>query len=290
MKTLAIHLTICLTLIATTGISLGDDTTVGIRISGCRIKPADHVTLSINESGIIDVVPQEGDQVESGQEVARLQDEVPRTALAVAQKEAANDVEIRFSEIASEVAELEHQQAVKVNQTVKGSITVIDIRRRKLEFDQSVMRTELAKYNQEVATLKRDQASAHLSAFRVTAPFSGTVNKVMRHKGEAIRQGDPVLEIVNTKRVRIEGFLDASKRRGVTAGMAVQIDPELRDPDGPAVSLKGKIAFVDTVVQPVTQQVRIWADVDNTDESLLPGQTAQMTIAVDRRRLTAINR
>ncbi|HEY4261248.1 MAG TPA: HlyD family efflux transporter periplasmic adaptor subunit [Schlesneria sp.] len=290
MNILATRLTIYVTLIATTGMSLGDDTTVGIRIPGCRIKPADHVTLSINESGIIDVVPHEGDQVESGQEVARLQDEVPRTALAVAQKEAANDVEIRFSEIASEVAELEHQQSVKVNQTVKGSITIIDIRRRKLEFDQSVMRIELAKYNQEVATLKRDQAAAHLGAFRVTAPFSGTVNKVLRHKGEAIRQGDPVLEIVNTKRVRVEGFLDASKRRGVTTGMAVQIEPELRDPDGPAVLLNGKIAFIDTVVQPVTQQVRIWADVDNTDESLLPGQTAQMTIAVDRRRLTAINR
>lgn len=278
-----------MTLTAVVGTAAAEEEPV-LRIMGCRVKPADHVTLSANDAGIISMVPQEGDQVDAGQQIARLEDELPRTALAVAQKEAANDVEIRFAEIASEVAELEHQQAVKVNGTVKGSITMIDIRRRKLEFDQSVMRIEVAKYNQDVAVLKRDQAAAQLRAYAITAPFSGTINKVIKHKGEAIRQGDPVLELVNTRRVRVEGFLDASNRRLVRAGTPVQVRPEVSDRDQPAIAVKGKVAFVDSVVQPVTQQVRFWADVDNADEALLAGQTAEVIVTADRRPIVSKSR
>jgi multidrug efflux pump subunit AcrA (membrane-fusion protein) len=279
-----------MTLFAIAGSTSADEGNPMLRITGCRIKPADHVTLSANDAGILDLVPQEGDHVDVGQEIARLEDELPRTALAVAQKEASNDVEIRFAQIASEVAELEHQQAIKVNSTVKGSITLIDIRRRKLEFDQSVMRVEVAKYNQEVAVLKRDQAAAQLRAYSITAPFAGTVNKVIKHKGEAIRQGDPVLELVNIRRVRVEGFLDASHHRLVRAGTLVQVQPEGSDREQSTPAVKGKVAFVDSVVQPVTQQVRFWADVDNADESLLAGQTAQITIATDRRPIVSKSR
>lgn len=261
----------------------GDDSPAPIRLVGCRVKPADQVTIAINETGILDMIAREGDQVQAGQEIARLHDDLPRAALAVAEREAANTVEIKYSEVASDVALLEHEQAQKVNSTVKGALTIIDIRRRKLELDQSVLRIEQAKYNQEVAALKRNQAAIQLKAFHVTAPFSGTINKVLKHRGEATRQGDPVLELINTRQVRVEGYLDVAQRRLVTPGTVVRVEaesPNKQDPSSPPAH--GKIVFVDSVVQPVTRQVRVWADVENTDEILLPGQTAVVTIVMNR--------
>jgi len=264
----------------TSGAHAEGDSSGSIRVTGCRIKPANHVTLSVNQSGILSTVPEEGTTVDMGQLVIQLEDELARASLVVAEKEAVNDVDIRFSEIAADVANLEYEQAVKVNESVKGSMTMADIRRRKLEYDRSVAQTEQARFKQAIAVLKRDESAAQLKTFHVAAPFTGMVNKVMKHPGEAVRQGEPILEMVNTRRVRIEGYLDVPHRRRVAAGTAVEALPESHKGEGPEKPCRGKVVFVDSVVQPVTQQVRFWAEVENPDETLLPGLTASITIQI----------
>ena len=49
---------------------------------------------------------------------------------------------------------------------------------------------------------KRNEAQAQLDTFSIRAPFAGVVTRVHRGKGEAVRQGDQVLELVSTQRVR----------------------------------------------------------------------------------------
>lgn len=266
-----------------------DEVQSSIRLKGCRIKPADQVTLSGNQSGVLRTVPREGDLVESGQRLILLEDDLARAALAAAEKEALNDVDLRYAEISSDVFRLEHEQAIEVNGRTKGAISVADVRRAKLEFDRSLLQIEQARHKQSIAVLKRDEAAAHLNTFYVVAPFSGTVNKVLKHKGEAVRQGEAVLELVNTRRLRVEGFLDVADRRFVVPGTSVTVEPEVHAGKRTAAAV-GKIVFVDPVVQPVTQQVRIWADVDNSDETLLSGLTAVMTISAGSPPRPVINR
>ena len=252
-----------------------------IRLEGCRIKPAHQVTLSVNQSGVLDSVPQEGDPVEVGQKVILLEDGLARAALAVAEKEATNDVDIRHAKAASEVARAEYEQMIEINERSEGAVTLADTRRAKFELDRSLLQIEQAKHKLVVATLKRHESAAQLRAFYVVSPVVGTVNKVMKHKGEAVRQGEPILELVNTRRVRVEGFLDVVHRGQVRPGTAVQVEPKVGVGSPATARAFGKIVFVDSVVQPVTNQVRIWADVENVDELLLPGLTAIMTISLE---------
>ena len=287
----AVIILACLAMGAALPFVLGSDSaTPAIRLTGCRIKPADQVTLSVNQSGILDTVPQEGDRVEAGQRIVLLESELAKATLAVAEKEAANDVDIRHAETVSEVARLEHEQAIQVNELSKGTISITEVRRAKLDLDRSLLQIEQAKHKQTVAALRRNEAAAQLKTFYVIAPFSGTVNKVLKHRGEAVRQGEAVLELVNTRRVRVEGFLDVAHRRRVTPGTAVQIEPDPRPDKLATAPATGKIVFIDSVVQPVTQQMRIWADVDNADELLLPGLTAVMTISHGSPPVTATRR
>ena len=277
-------------LLAAIGIAGGEETPAQIRLAGCRIKPADQVTLAVNQSGILKSVPREGNWVEADQRVILLEDDLARAALAVAERDASNDVDVRYAETGSEVARLEYEQALKVNETVKGSLTVTDVRRRKLELDQSLLQAEQARFKQSVMVLKRDEAAAHLKAFHVVAPFSGTVNKVLKHKGEAVRQGDPILELVNTRRVRVEGYLNVAHRQRVVPGTVVHVTSEHQLGESVVAPLVGRIVFVDKVVQPVTQQVRVWADVENPDELLIPGLTAVMTISPVSPPLVSVGR
>jgi len=269
------------------GAAAADPAPQRIRLPACRIKPANLVTVSVNQSGILSTVPEEGDVVDEGQRIVMLEDDLPRTALAIAVREAENDVDLRYAQIASNVARLEYEQAVKVNETVRGSLTDADTLRRKLEYDRSVLQIEQAQYKRSIAILKRDEASAQLKSFHAVAPFSGTVNKVLKHKGEAVRPGEPVLELVNTRRIRVEGHLDVAYRRHVQPGTLVQVASEVRAGEPAEAALEGRIVFVDRIVQPVTQQVRIWADVENVDDLLLPGLTAVMMISIEPDSLSA---
>lgn len=248
-----------------------------IRLPNCRIKPEGQVTLSANQSGILTSVPKEGDQVEAGQQVIQLDSELARTAVAVAERQAEIDVDIRFAEISSDVARLEYEQAKDVNMSSPGSIPLTEVRRRKLEYDRSLLQIEQSKHQQAVALLKLNEANAQLKTFSVAAPFAGTVTKVVKKAGESVRPGEPVLELVNTRRVRVEGYIDAALRRRISAGTPVQVEGEKLDDEVPRPA-SGKIVFVDTVVQPVTRQIRIFAEVDNSDESLVAGLTATMTV------------
>lgn len=261
-----------------------------IHVTGCRIKPADQVTLSVNQSGLLKSVPRDGDRVQQGQVVIHLEDDLARATLAVATKEAENAIETRNAEISSEVARLEHEQALQLNVTLAKVIAETEVRRLKLTFDRSLLQIELAKHEQAVRMLKRDEAEAQLKAFHIAAPMAGTVTRVLKFKGEAVRQGDPVLELVNTRRVRVEGFVDVAHRRRLVPGTPVQVEVEVIDGETPAARpASGTVVFVDEVAQPVTRQIRIWADVDNEDGNLLPGLTAKMTI-VSRPAPLAANR
>ncbi len=43
-------------------------------------------------------------------------------------------------------------------------------------------------------------------------------------------------------------------------------------------SFAGQIVFVSPEVDPITGQVRVWAEIDNKDSRLRPGQPAKMVV------------
>lgn len=242
-----------------------------IHIASCRVMPAEQATLSIGQSGILQFAVGEGETVKTGQLVFRLQDDLAVAALATADKESENDVESQFAKISSDVARLEYDQAVEINGSIARAISLSDVRRRKLEFDRSLMQIEMAKHQQAVRLLRRDEAAARLAMFRVQAPFDGVVTRVIKHKGESVQQGEAVAELMNTRRVRIEGFISLAQRQHVSVGTPIQVKPVQSDGLSSPVTLTGKIMFVDVAVQPVTRQVRLWAEVDNSKDKLVPG-------------------
>lgn len=258
--------------------AMGGEQTRSISLADCRIKAADQVILSANQPGAIKWIPQEGDLVKVGERLILIDDELALVSLAVAEKQALNQIDIRYSEAASEVARLEYEQSLEVNASLKGSISVTEVRRRKLEFDRSLLQIEQSTHQQQVALLKRDEAAAQLKTFLVVAPFTGVVSRVLKRKGESARQGEPILELVNTRRVRVEGFVQVAERHLIRPGTPVQVDCENGTVTDSPHFATGKIVFVDTVVQPVTRRFRVWADVDNSDGALISGLTAKMVI------------
>lgn len=252
----------------------------------CRIQLQDHVTLASGQLGILkEVLPEEGDRIEEGDIVAQLIDDVARAALERAEKEASNDVEIRYAIKAAEVANAEYAKAVDANRRVPGAVPEIEVQRLKLAAERSRLQIEQAQHRFLVARLTAKEAEAALRMFAVTTPFNGTVTRVYKSKGEAVRQGDPILELVNTDKVRVEGYLTTTDMHRVERDdyVSVRLDIPDIDLDIEREVFEGRIVFVDPQVQPVTGQVRVWAEVENRRNILRSGLTALMVVEPGRR-------
>lgn len=258
---------------ATGPVEAGGDLTISL---------LDQVTLAFDRPGIVaQLAPREGDTVEEGQIIGWLHDEVPRAALAIAAEEAESDVDIRYAQKASEVSEAEHEKALEANRfSDDNAVTAVEILRLKLAAQKSLLEKESAEHRQAVNRLKRDEAQVQLDTFRIKAPFSGIVTRVHRSKGEAVRQGDPVLELVSARRVRIDGVIHIRDSLRVKAGDKVDVSLDIPDIELEieAEKFSGEIRFVDVKAEPVNQTVPVWAEIENSRDILRAGLHAKMTI------------
>ena len=247
-----------------------------ILVRHCTISLIDHVTLAADRAGILGQVPfEEGDEVAEKALVAQLINDEAAARLELSVSAAESDIGIRLAEKTRDVAEAELRQAELLNQT-RQVYTEFEMRRLRLTLDQTILEREKAVHEQRLKSLEQAVAQAQLKSHDVVSTFGGMVVRVFKKRGEAVQQGEPLLEIASDKRLRIEGYLPVEEARLLKPGDEVLVE---LDGETPAKApVRGRLRFVDVSVQRVTQEVRIWAEVDNTDRILKPGQQATLRI------------
>lgn len=260
-----------------------------IRLEDCRITLIDEAVLASDRPGTLEFVePEAGDRVESGQEIARLRDKVVRAQLAVHEKRASNDIEIRYAQKAAEVAQVKYKRNLAVNKRAPDAVGELELLELKLSWERSELQIENAEFQREISKLEAEQAKAKLETYRIVAPFSGIVTEVQKHQGEAVRQGDPILTVVNTDRVHINGEVNVVDvlTGKVRPGSPVQV--RLNVPGAELEveerTFEGRIVFVDPTAIGATDRLRnaqlvnVRAEVANPENVLIPGMKADMTI------------
>src|SRR5438132_12270499 len=150
-----------------------------IVIQKCTVILRDEVVLSFERAGILGTVSvREGDQVSEGQLLAKLKDDVAKAALAVAEKEASSDVDIRYAQAASGVAHLEHERMLEANRRTPTTIPEIDVRKAGLAAEKTDLEIEKATHTRDVNVLKRNEAAVQLDTYQMEAPFEGFITRV----------------------------------------------------------------------------------------------------------------
>jgi macrolide-specific efflux system membrane fusion protein len=215
-------------------------------------------------------------------QVAQMAEVAAQLKFDVAHEKATNDVQVRFARKAAEVAEAElHRSTESVARFAKSvSQSQLDVER--LNVEKTKLEAEQADHNQQVATLEMKSAQNELDAAKVqrarrqiVAPFDGTVVQVFVRLGEWVEPGQKALRIVDTRRLRAEGFLSAADAKANLLGAPVELTIAGQENE----HFAGKIAFVSPEVDPITGQVRVWAEIENKSGALRPGQPVQMRIA-----------
>ena len=261
-----------------------------LRIDSVVLRPLQAAEVPAQQTGVLrQIVVKEGQQVELGQPLALLDDRQAKLAVARAKFElsqadakAKNEISIRYANKALEVAKAELKRSTESIEQFPKSISQSQLDVERLTIDKLTLEREQAEHDLSLerfeVRLKQtevDAAKLNLEQHQLTAPFAGRVVLVRGRVGEWVEVGDQVLRLVAVDKLRAEGFLPSEKASADLVGKQVSL---LVSMDEQTIQLPGVIRFVSPEMEPVTRQVRIWAEVDNSQGTLRPGQQGSLVI------------
>ena len=259
-----------------------------VRIENALVKLIEQAEVPARDAGLLtELAVAEGDRVAKGQVVGKVDDEDARLALAKAAAElkiattnAENDVKVRFAEKEAKVATAEMKRSKESVERFEKSISKTELEKLQLEAERGELAVEEAQHQLTVSRQERDLKAAELAVAqqvvdrrRILSPLDGVVVQLHFRRGEWVKPGEPVLRVVRTDRVRTEAFVPAGQAVGTWAGRSVRFFAAAgREP------YLGKLVFVSPEVDPVNGQIRVWAEIENRNQELRPGERGTLEL------------
>jgi multidrug efflux pump subunit AcrA (membrane-fusion protein) len=263
----------------------------------CLVSLIEEAKVPAREGGVlVELRVREGDVVEKGVLIAKIDDSQPQMERRKAQAEheqavakAQSDVDVRYSIAAELVAEAEHKKALESHAKVPGSVTEVERDRLMLSEKKGELQIEQAQLERRLAALAAQSKEVEVLAAEnaidrrlIKSPLDGVVVQLFPHEGEWMQPGDPLARVVRADKLRVEGYVDAARLNPEeVSGRLVTVEVTLAC--GRRESFKGKIVFTSPLVES-GGDYRVFAEVENRQDPgsqlwlLRPGQTATMTI------------
>jgi macrolide-specific efflux system membrane fusion protein len=145
-----------------------------------------------------------------------------------------------------------------------------------LEIEQALHEQETARLTSRLKEIEMDLAKQSVDRRLLTSPISGMVVQVNLHQGEWVQPGKTVVRVLRVDRLRVEGFIAAEQLSGDLVGRRATLTVDL--PGRAGAAFEGAVVFVSPEINPVNQQVRVWAEVENRQLLLRPGLRGNLTI------------
>ncbi|MBN1393767.1 MAG: HlyD family efflux transporter periplasmic adaptor subunit [Pirellulales bacterium] len=265
-------------------------------LPNCLLSLDEEAEVPAQEEGVLKEIPvREGQQVARGELLVQLEDSVPKMQylvagykLKVAEKEAADDISIRYAKVAEQVAEIEYLQAEEANRKVKGAVPLAEVRRLLLKHREMKLSIEKAEKELVIAALRVKVSEAELKAaeallkrYQIVAPLDAVVVELSRHEGEWVQRGEPVMRLMRMDRLRVEGYVNAEEFR-VAEIQDRPVTVAVTLARGKKESCPGRIVYVKPSIE-AGGEFLVRAEVENRrggggEWVLVPGMSAEMTI------------
>jgi len=200
-------------------------------------------------SGVIErIIAEEGDRVEAGQVLLRIEDDEYRTRKTLA------EVEVEQQRARFERAQKIFDQGLSSAE----------------DFD--TIRTELA-----AAEAQLELAALELSYTEVRAPFTGRVVRRLVDQGRTVSDGTPLFSLADTRRLLARVFVPAKELGTIRADQPVELTvPSSGD------RLSGRIDLVSPVVDPDSGTIKVTVEVRDYPPTTRPGDFVEVSIVTDR--------
>ncbi len=236
-------------------------------------EPFRTINVAADETGIIDeVLVSEGDKVESGQPLARLNSDVHRTLLAISEQ--SMQAEGRLDAALADL-QLRQQRFAKLESLR------IDGHARQEELDRAAAEVAVAEANVRTARedrltkkLEYERIKVQLERRTVRAPVAGVVTKLHKQLGEFVAPNNPdVLTLVQLDPLLANFTVMSHQAPQLSKGQKVKI----RMLPGNAETT-GVVEFIAPTTDAESGTVRVKVRIENADGQLRSGERCKLLL------------
>lgn len=183
----------------------------------------------------------DGDRFEKGQVLVGLDCAVNRTRLA-----AANATREKLERVHETKAQLNRMQSVG-------------------RLDVDVAAADLAQAEAEASLMRQ-----MVERCSITAPFAGRVSDVKAKRWQFVREGDPLVEILDDRDLEVEMIVPSRWLRGLREGSTFTLALEET-----GKTYAGKVTRLSGRVDPVNQSIRLYGELEGKPPELMAGMSGR---------------
>ncbi len=236
----------------------------GPALSGTLTATEEATVRPVLGGTVLEASIEPGERVAKGQVLAR----IDTAALEDSLQSARSAVTTARSQLSLARREEERQRAL----VAAGAVA-----RRNIETAEQqtvAARAQLAQAQAQLA-----QAQEQLGNTRITAPFAGVVSEKPFSVGDVVQPGTALYTIVDPSSLELEAAVSAGQLEALRIGAPVSFTVN----GLPSRTFEGRITRINPAVDPATRQVRVYAEIPNTDGELVAGLFAEGRIATQKR-------
>jgi RND family efflux transporter MFP subunit len=245
----------------------------------CTVAYARTAAVGTTTHGLLrETLVEPGDRVVAGQLLGRMRDDEARAEARLRELEAKSDIDVRLSE--AKKAQADNKMKRSMALLMRSAINAEEVEMHRLEVAAAALEVERSRQTHDVAQARSDSAQAFLRACTLVSPHGGIVAEVKKHAGEPVMPNEVLFKIVDDTRIEVTAFADVSDVWRLRQGQPVRIIPEI-----PAVDLaverevfEGRVAYIDTQIDPLTRTCKVLVRVDNRGGLLRAGLETRMEI------------
>lgn len=234
------------------------------------VEPLANVAVKTRTDGqITEVLFKEGDAVNAGDVMFRLDDRLVRAQITQAEAQIQRDqASLRDAE-----ATLTRRESLIANRVVTEAA-----------LDQARFAVQGLKASIEVSKALLESQRTQLDYLTIRAPISGRTGSLNAKVGATVRGIDasPLVTINQTRPILITFSVPQGQLPALRKALADGAKAEISVP-GAKIKPVGKIAFIDNQVDKTTGAIVVKVQSDNADEMLWPGLAVEVALTVDVR-------
>ncbi len=240
----------------------------------CVIDPSAEVKIGSPVAGLIaEVAVDRGDEVEAGDEIARLEAGIEEATVRLDELQASSTAQLAAAETRLNFARTRLARSEALAQ--RGVATTEQVEQLQAEVQVAERERDLETQRRRLAELELERSRAQLERKTIRAPISGYIAARQMSAGEYVDQSAAIATLVRLDPLRVETFLPVSLWGSIRAGMPATV--ELEEPV--AGTRAATVSVVDRVFDAASGTFGVRLELPNP-ESLLPaGQRCTVTFA-----------
>lgn len=137
----------------------------------------------------------------------------------------------------------------------------------------SILQLDVSKAEEEEAKAEVKVSQVAVERCTIKAPFSGKVVEVTARAYQSIREGDPLLEIINEKDLEVEFIAPSKALPQLKPGKSFKVTL-----DETTKTYKAEIIRLGGRVDPVSQTIKVYGKITDGSHDLLPGMSGAINL------------